>query len=147
MLHQALLVAAALTATPTGDAGDPPLAGDFAAEHVILSCSSPLDSALIAPLGPVSGEQSDVTRGDIELVEAGDQVMIRRRMVVDGQRVARTLNTRHVAGGQGEPFYHMELKSENGGPAHLFFTINADRSGQLMWSTSDSTVETSCLSG
>ena len=149
MLHHAFLVVAAMTTGPAGDPAVKPLVSDFATGHeqVILSCSSPQDPALHATLGPIPEGRPETSGGAIELVEVAGRVMVRRQVVVDGQRVSQRLSTRHLAGGHGEPFYHLEFMSKDGGPAHLFFTVNADQSGWLMWSTAENTVETNCLAG
>jgi len=146
VLLDTLLIVAAASSPFTTPPPSAIAAGRIESTQVILSCETPRELRHEATLGGIAvGENLPSPSTSLELYKRDGKVGVRQRTEEGPNAGVRTLAANYLSGDEGG-YYHLEY-TRNEHKAHLFFTLNADQSGQLMWSTARATIETNCRAG
>lgn len=113
-------------------------------EQVLLRCGEStgfLQTSSRASLGQIG---PDFQRTTLDLVRSAGELHVVRRTRINGGWQVMPVVTRTVAFDPAARYYHLEANGQ-GAVEHLFFTVDTDDSGSLLWSTESETLQIGCL--
>jgi hypothetical protein len=135
-----LLAALSATVTVTGTDRD----HGTKLEQVLLRCGE--GTRFVQTSSHASLDQIEPTfqRTTLDLVRSAGEFHVVQRTRIDGDWQVVPVATRTVAFDPAARYYHLEANGQ-GAVEHLFFTVDTDDSGSLLWSTESETLQIGCL--